>query len=81
MTSIVRDDLLVSNGVIDSQTITLFDENNTGIQASLSTVTYNVGNINFQALRQTADNFKDSDENEYIIAAAYSGSTAYYQIA
>lgn len=69
-----------SHEVADTGTITLFDTNNVSSTAALSAVTYEVGEVDFAALRQNGDDFEDNDGNEYIAAVAYTGSTAYYQL-
>lgn len=60
--------------------VTLYDTNNNATQALLDDVTYEVGEVDFAALRQNGDDFKDNSGNEYIAAVAYSGATAYYQL-
>jgi len=47
---------------------------------TLDTSNYNVGKINFVALRQNGDDFVDPDGKEYIVGVAYAGNTAYYQL-
>lgn len=42
---------------------------------------YNVGAINFAALKQNADGFKDPEGRDYIYAYAANGNDAYYQVA
>jgi hypothetical protein len=46
-----------------------------------TSIEYLIWKINFQALRQNGDDFKDADGNDYIIATALTGSTVYYQLA
>lgn len=48
--------------------------------ANASTGEYNVGTINFAAIKQNGDDFLDSAKNEYPAAAVASGSVAFYQI-
>jgi prepilin-type N-terminal cleavage/methylation domain-containing protein len=81
--SIVLGDISAINGVAPSGTVTLYDDQNIASQAVLDNVAtkYSIGGIDFAALRQNGDEFKDSEGNEYIIAIAYSGSTSYYQLA
>lgn len=70
-----------TNNVVTGN-ITIFDNSNassTGAIASAST--YDVGILDFAAIRQSGGDFKDSSGNEYVAAVAYSGATAYYQLA
>jgi prepilin-type N-terminal cleavage/methylation domain-containing protein len=43
--------------------------------------TYNIGKINFTNLKQNGTDFKDSEDNNYIIAIAIKDKNAFYQIA
>ena len=73
-----------ANDVAATETITLFDSSNTPTAGQVldgTAVVYEVGVVDFAALRQNGDDFKDSAGNNYIAAIAYSGSTAYYQLA
>ena len=64
-----------ANGVDDWSTTTF------GSGITLSSSTYKVGAINFTWLRQSGDDFKDNEGNEYIAAVAINGSdNSYYQI-
>lgn len=69
------------NRVDTSDTITLFDSENNSTTGALADVTYQVGTIDFAALRQNGDDFKDPEGNDYIAAAAFSGATSYFQLA
>ena len=48
-----------------------------------NTVNYKVGTVNFVNIKQNGDDFRDSSaaKNPYVAAAAFSGSSAYYQVA
>lgn len=71
------------NWVSTSNIVTLYKEDNSTETWTLDgvSVKYFVGNFNFPALRQNGADFKDSDDNDYVAAIAYSWSTAYYQLA
>lgn len=60
--------------------VTVYDAQKNAIATTLADVTYNVGEVDFAALRQNGDDFKDNEGNEYIAAVAYSGGTAYFQL-
>lgn len=42
---------------------------------------YGLGGVNFVALKQNGDDFKDTDNRQYYYAYAASGADAYYQLA
>jgi prepilin-type N-terminal cleavage/methylation domain-containing protein len=69
------------NEVVATGTISLFSSENVRSTGALSAVTYEVGTVNFPALRQNGDDFKDPELNPYVAAVAYSGGTAYFQLA
>lgn len=70
------------NWIDSSSLVTLYNDNNEASTWALDNISvkYKIGTINFPALRQNWDDFKDRDNNDYIISLAYSGSTVYYQI-
>lgn len=73
-----------ANDVAATETVTLFNDTNSTSSAEVlddSAVKYSVGAVDFAALRQNGDDFKDNAGKNYIAAIAYSGSTAYYQLA
>ncbi len=78
MTDLVDDDIDLSstnkNGINTSETF--------GSGIKLSDSTYKVGAINFTWLKQNGNDFKDSENNDYVAAVAINGSdNSYYQIA
>jgi len=83
LSSLVLGDLSAQNWVSPSSSITLFDSNNNAYTWALDgiSIIYSIWNIDFSSLRQNGDDFKDWNENDYIIATALTGSTAYFQIA
>lgn len=83
LSSLVLGDLSDQNWVTSNSSITLFDDNNNSYTWILDWVSiqYSIWNIDFQSLRQNGDDFKDWNQNAYIIATALTGSTAYFQIA
>lgn len=73
---IVNTTLATSHGITDvanSGTITLTSVAIAG--------TYDVGTVDFPTIKQNGDDFKDSDENEYLVAFVSSGSFAGYNVA
>ena len=64
---------------------TVADNSVTGAAFSGVTLTgsenYNVGTIDFTALKQSSDSFVDPDGNQYVYSYIANGSEAYYQIA
>lgn len=69
-----------TNEVLDTATITYRSSTWANLTGALSTVTYEVGNVDFTALRQNGDDFKDPEDKDYLIGTASTGSTAYYQL-
>lgn len=80
---LVTGDVSTLNGVAPTSIVTMYNDNNEPVTWVLDNVSmqYLIGQVNFQTLRQNGDDFKDSDDNDYIIATTLSGSTAYYQLA
>jgi len=75
---------VANNGVNTASWITVYDRNNVATKStilSLGATKYKVGSVDFAALRQNGDDFKDPEGKNYIAAIAYSGSTSYYQLA
>jgi prepilin-type N-terminal cleavage/methylation domain-containing protein len=71
------------NVVATTESISIFDTLNNRSTGALdsSGATYDVGIVDFAAIRQSGEDFVDSGFNNYVAAAAYSGATAYYQLA
>jgi len=80
---LVTGDVSTLNWVAPTSIVTMYNDKNEAITWVLdnTSVEYLIGQVNFQTLRQNGDDFKDTDGNNYIIATALSGSTAYYQLA
>lgn len=75
-----------SNYDLTTWTVTIFTKwSATGSTVNLSTLVpankYRAGKIDFAAIRQNGDDFKDPEGKDYLWAFAYSGSTSYYQLA
>lgn len=83
MANLVTGDNFEINGVASGSTssITIYDAQNVASTGTLLSSNYKVGTVNFAALRQNGDDFKDPLGNPYVTAVAYSGGTAYYQLA
>ena len=81
MSNLVTGDTSTTNGVDTTGTITIYNAQNVASTGTLATSNYAVGTVNFAALRQNGDDFLDPQGNPYVTAVAYSGGTAYYQLA
>ncbi len=88
--ALTKDDLTVNQLVKDEKTANKVDTSkiiwyltSTGATTTwaLSSLDYKVWTIDFAALRQNGDKFKDNDGNPYYTAYAATGSTAYFQVA
>lgn len=83
LASLVSWDISSQNWVSPSSIVTVYDDNQLAYTWVLDGVSidYSIWNIDFAALKQNGDDFKDSNWNDYIITTALTGSTAYYQLA
>ena len=81
ISDLVTGDTSAENGVLTSATITVYNAQNVASTGTIATSNYSVGNVDFAALRQNGDDFLDPETNPYVAAIAYSGGTAYYQLA
>jgi prepilin-type N-terminal cleavage/methylation domain-containing protein len=81
MSALISGDNTTVNGVTLTDTVTIYDAQNNPSTGSLTSSNYQVGTVNFPALRQNGDDFLDPQGNPYVAAVAYSGGTAYYQLA
>ena len=88
--ALTKDDLTVNQLVKDEKTANKVDTSkiiwyltSTGATTTwaLSSLDYKVWTIDFAALRQNGDKFKDNDGNTYYTSYAATGSTAYFQVA
>lgn len=80
---LVKWDRIAINGISAWSVITVYDNDKKASTWSLDNISinYKVGTVDFKTLRQNGDDFKDSDNNDYVLSIAYSWASVFYQVA